>query len=205
MKIIDLEQGTEDWLNWRKTRICATDSSIIMDKNPWCSRKLLWERKMSLAPTEEENSAMRRGKELEPIAREELYKETGIVFTPLCVEHEEHSWLGCSLDGYSQLNECICEIKCMGEDGHQFAIAGGIKDIYQWQITHQFLVTGCDKCYFASYRPEHIQSLAIIEVFPDYEKMAELFQAERIFYEFNMKQFISPEESKFKLKENNNK
>ena len=204
MKIVEILQGSDEWLAWRNTRVCATDAAPILDKSYFVSRKLLWERKMGLAPTEPVTPKMQRGKDLEEPARQLLIKQIGINFQPCCVEHNEHSYLACSLDGLSDCKRFICEIKAMDEDGHLFAINGGYKDIYRWQMQHQFLVTGCDKCYFASYRPEHAeQPLAIIEVLPDYEDMAELFEAEKIFYEVNMKQFICPEDYKIKIKENN--
>jgi putative phage-type endonuclease len=203
MRIIDLEQGSEKWLQYRKTHVMGTDAAVILGENKYVSRKLLWQRKWDLVPPEQENEKMRRGKDLEEPARKLLIEKTGINFKPMCVEHNDHEWLSCSLDGLSDCKRFICEIKAGSEDLHNFTLSGEVKHIYFIQVQHQLLVTGCDKCYFASYRPEYMEKpLAIIEILPDYEKMAELFEAERIFYEVNMKQFIAPEDYTLELKEN---
>lgn len=41
MKEIKLEQGTPEWLAWRRTVITATDASIILGNNPGIHRILV--------------------------------------------------------------------------------------------------------------------------------------------------------------------
>ena len=43
MKIIDLEQGTEQWLIWRATKCCASEAAVIMGCAPSWSPVKTWD------------------------------------------------------------------------------------------------------------------------------------------------------------------
>ena len=68
MKTIELEQGSNEWLSWRRTVITATDCSCIMGNNPWTTEYKCWQRKLELIPEQTSNYAMERGKRLEPVS-----------------------------------------------------------------------------------------------------------------------------------------
>jgi len=36
MKVVDLEQGTPQWLAWRRAGIGASEAPVIMGLSPWC-------------------------------------------------------------------------------------------------------------------------------------------------------------------------
>ena len=46
--MIELEQGSPEWLSWRRTVITATDASVIMGNNPWETPYSCWQRKLGL-------------------------------------------------------------------------------------------------------------------------------------------------------------
>ena len=63
-----LQQGTQEWLDWRKERIGASDTPCIMGvgfKTPF----QLWQVKTGRVPPDPQNYAMQRGNELEFGAR----------------------------------------------------------------------------------------------------------------------------------------
>lgn len=163
-KEIKVEQGSPEWLAWRKTVITATDSSSIMGNNPWTSAYKCWQRKLGLIEEQASNEAMERGKRLEPLARDQFIERFGINMVPKVVESTEFIFLGASLDGINSSGNLLLEIKCGGEKLHEQAIRGEIPAYYLDQIQHQLLVTGAEKCFYYSYNG---YEGTCIEVFPD--------------------------------------
>jgi len=166
MKIIDLEQGSAEWLNWRKTVITGTDCPAINGTSPWQTAYKCWQRKLGLVEEQKSNDAMERGKRLEPEARAQFIDTFGIHMTPVVVESTEYEFLGASLDGMSDCGKFLLEIKCGGEKLHNMASHGIVPDYYLDQIQHQLLVTGAKKCFYYSYNGS--QGIHI-EIMPDPE------------------------------------
>jgi putative phage-type endonuclease len=164
MKIIELEQGSQAWLSWRKTVITATDASIINGTNPWDTPYSCWQRKLGLIDEKRSNEAMERGKRLEPAARTQFILNYGIAMEPAVVESSEFDFLGASLDGISSCRRWLLEIKCGGSKLHDMAKKGEIPEYYIDQIQHQLLVTGAEKCYYYSF--DGVDGICI-EVYPD--------------------------------------
>lgn len=110
MKILDLEQGTQEWLDYRRTRVTATDAVVIMGQDPYETPRQRWERKLGIGPEVFVTDAMRRGTALEPVARDVYTSLTGIPMMPTCVEHDSHPFMA-SLDGIDLDYDRIVEIK----------------------------------------------------------------------------------------------
>lgn len=195
MKLIDLEQGTEPWKQWRRGRICGTDASIICGLYPYKTVHDLWLEKQPNFIPEPANEAMLRGNALEPEARQLFIEVTGIQVAPAVVEYENHSWAGASLDGLSRNSKTLLEIKCPGQRNHLFSLEIGILEYWQVQIQHQFFVTGADICYFMSYNPdfEDGKKYIIRKIFPDWVFIEDMVAAERYFYDINMSADVEPE------------
>ena len=151
MKEIKLEQGSQEWLSWRKTVITATDCPAILGSSPWSTAYKCWQRKLGLLEEQKSTEAMERGKRLEPEARKQFIERYGIEMQPAVVESTEFEFLGASLDGISEEGNCILEIKCGGANLHNMALRGMIPEYYMDQIQHQLLVTRADKCFYYSY------------------------------------------------------
>lgn len=165
-KEINLDQGSPQWLAWRKTVITATDASVIMGNNPWTSPYKCWQRKLGLIEEQASNEAMERGKRLEPEARAHFIERYGIDMDAMVVESLEFDFLGASLDGINHLGNALLEIKCGGSKLHDMASRGMIPAYYKDQIQHQLLVTGAERCFYYSYNGT---DGICIEVLPDPE------------------------------------
>jgi putative phage-type endonuclease len=179
MKIIQLEQGSQEWLAWRKTVITATDASIIMGNNPWDTPYSCWQRKLGFIEEKKSNEAMERGKRLEPEARAHFVKSHGVDMIPAVVESTEFEFLGASLDGISERYNVLLEIKCGGSKLHEKAAKGEIPEYYRDQMQHQLLVTGASKCFYYSY--DGTDGICI-EVLPDPEYKAKFMPKAREFW-----------------------
>lgn len=164
MKIMELEQGSEAWFSWRRTVITGTDCPAILGSSPWSTAYKCWQEKFNLAEKQKSNEAMERGKRLEPEARKHFIEGRGIDMIPVVVESSEFDFLGASLDGISEAENAILEIKCGGTKLHQMAAKGEIPQYYQDQMQHQLLVTGASKCFYYSYDGS---DGICVEVFPD--------------------------------------
>ena len=151
MKTIELEQGSQEWLSWRKTVITATDCSCILGNNPWTTAYKCWQRKLGLIEEQASSAAMERGKALEPEARAQFIERYGLNMIPVVVESAEFDFLGASLDGISDDGRALLEIKCGGTKLHQMALNQEIPQYYLDQIQHQLLVTGAERCFYYSY------------------------------------------------------
>jgi len=186
MKKLPISQDSPEWHKWRKTVLGGTDASIIMGVSPYCKIDLLRLRKLGLAPEQEVNEYMRRGKNLEDIARKKFCEGTGIFMEPACIESSEYPFLGCSLDGISPCGKYILEIKVNGEKNHKLAKKGKIPKLYEIQCQKNILVSEAEKCYYFSYFSD--DDAVCIEVLPDpifkeeYLPKAEEFWMSYIFY-----------------------
>jgi putative phage-type endonuclease len=179
MKIIDLEQGTDLWLSWRKTVITATDCPVILGSSPWSTAYKIWQRKLGLLEEQKTNDAMQRGKRLEPEARAQFIDRYAINMTSAVVESTEFDFLGASLDGLSDCYKYILEIKCGGAKLHKQAGEGYIPAYYMDQIQHQLFVTGAQKAFYYSYDGENG---ICIEVFPEINFQARFMPKAREFW-----------------------
>jgi putative phage-type endonuclease len=164
MKIIELEQGSPEWLSWRKTVITATDCPAILGSSPWSTVYKCWQRKLGLIEEQKSNEAMERGKRLEPEARAQFIERYNIDMVPAVVESTEFDFLGASLDGISTLGDSILEIKCGSSKLHDMALRGEIPAYYMDQMQHQLLVTDAAMCFYYSYNGN---DGICIEVLPD--------------------------------------
>jgi putative phage-type endonuclease len=151
MRLINVVPGSTQWLNWRRTKITASDASPILGTSPWKSISDLYIEKL-FKIEKEDNSFMARGRYLEPIALEAFEEETGLVMFPAVVESETIEWMGASLDGLTIDQKAYVEIKCSGRSDHNFVIENKEPPHkYVAQIQHQLACTGLEKCYYYSF------------------------------------------------------
>jgi putative phage-type endonuclease len=180
----NLQQGSEEWLSWRKKGIGGSEAGSVMGVNPYCDAYELWQRKLGLIPEVEPNDAMIRGHQLEPEARALFEIETGIKMIPMCYIHSEYDFIRASLDGISVDERIILEIKCPGLKTHSEALSEKIRPYYYAQMQHQLLVTGAELCYYFSYTDvDDVEPWKIIEVRRDEEYIQRLLEREQKFWQ----------------------
>ena len=165
MKIVELEQGTNNWKTWRNQKITATDVAVILDMSPWGKTPLqLWKEKTGFELPETANSAMSFGLSKEEEIREHAAAEYGTKFMPVCIEHRTNSWAAASLDGYSEEKNMILEIKTCNFLDHITAINKKIPKKYYPQIQWQIYCSGLDSAIYASF---HKDDIVYVEVEKD--------------------------------------
>lgn len=136
---VDLVQGSQEWLDFRRTKRMASETPIIMGLSPWQKPKDVVKAKRG--ENAKANYAMRRGQELEPVARDVYQGIVGVLRPGVFVSGD----YGASLDGIDLFNELIVEIKCpmKGKDSDLWKQAenGEIPEHYSVQMQHQMMVT----------------------------------------------------------------
>lgn len=154
MKLVDLQQGTEEWLKWRRLGVGASEAPMVYGVSPHKTSLILWREKTGKAQPEPPHWGMLRGIRLEPKARAWYEARMGIMVTPQCVEHDTIPYLRASLDGLDIFRTTFCEIKCPGWKDHALALAGRVPFPYWVQMQYQMLVTGLRVGHYVSFDGE---------------------------------------------------
>lgn len=161
MKEIPQDQSSQSWLEWRKTKVTASEIPILLGKSKWCSPLVLWRRKLGFLPSQQDNYAMARGRELEPIVLAMVNEKMGTRFVPEVVQHPEIEWAAASLDGIDREHESILEIKCPSLADHKKAEDNQVPEHYKSQVQWQLFCSDVKQGYYASY---HDENLVIVSV-----------------------------------------
>lgn len=140
--IVQLQQGSPEWLAYRLSRRNASESAAVLGLSPWTTPYQLWLLKTGRAESKV-TQAMQRGTDLEPAARAAYEDQTGLVMQPLVLEAGGYS---ASLDGMTLDGDLVLEIKCplrgTRSDLWQDVLGGQVPEHYLAQVQHQLMVTG---------------------------------------------------------------
>lgn len=158
-----MEQGTQEWLDARLGRVTASRVADVLARTksgPAASRanyaaELVLERVTGKQADFFVNDAMRRGTELEPLARECYSFETGNRVVQVgFIDHPTIAMSGASPDGLVG-DDGLVEIKCCNGAKHLALIKGGDPDDrYIKQVLWQMACTGRQWADLAFYNPD---------------------------------------------------
>ena len=140
----------EEWLEWRRQGVGASDAPAILGVSPWSTPYQTWRNKV-FPREQKDNSSMKRGRDMEPIARAAFELKVGSFVYPENVENIEHPWLRASLDGLCKEGLIMVEIKCPNKLDHATAVSGHVPEKYWPQCQHQLAVTGFPSMYYWSF------------------------------------------------------
>ena len=185
MKVVQLDQKSNDWLLWRQTGLGSSDAAAILGLSKWTTAEELWAQKVGQAENKRNNSAMQRGVRLEPKAREIYEKIMGWKVEPICCVHDQYGWLKASLDGWNSELRLVVEIKAPNKDDHREALNGKVPLHYQPQVDHLLLVSDGLQAHYVSYNPnfKDAEHLAIVPWLPKKDRLERLFRAESTFWD----------------------
>lgn len=164
MRKVDLKQGTDEWLKWRKSHFMASESAEMMDKSPFGNPLKLAHKKYGDLEVYE-HKAMAEGKDSEAWIRDGVNYLHSADFVPLVVEWDENPKFGASLDGY--YNDVVLEIKYLTPDKfEEVRSSKAPSEHYYIQIQHQLMVTGAKECLFIAVNADNL-SMTECVVKPD--------------------------------------
>ena len=163
MRIVDLDQRSDEWVEWRSAGLGGSDAPVIMGASPYQTAEELlekkkkqlragkWKTKRQGGLSDGKNAAMARGVRLEPTARQLYTDLTGIRCRPVCVIHDDRDWQRGSLDGLSMDDKIVQEFKAVNKYDHAVAVGGQVPPHYWPQVQHLLSVTGLDLLHYWSY------------------------------------------------------
>lgn len=186
-----MEQNTEEWKEFRRSRIGSSDCPIICGVAPWGNAVQLWAEKVGLGEERQCNAAMQRGITYEPEAREFFANLHGVMLSPKVLVHPEIAWMIASVDGMNPEQTVGYEFKVPGKATWAMAINGEIPRYYVYQIQHQMAVSGLKSWWYCVYNPEEKLGVCI-QAARDEAIISEIIEKERYFYEC-MQTLVPPE------------
>jgi putative phage-type endonuclease len=152
-EITNLTQGTDEWRQWRKLVIGASDAPTIMSENKFGSIQNLLDEKLGLKPEFKGNAATREGNQLEEVARSLLIKQFGIELKPTIVQDGKTPYLAASLDAIDEEHKVVMEIKCGARSYEIAQTSNPIPKYYYGQLQHILMITQLEEITYAAYRP----------------------------------------------------
>jgi putative phage-type endonuclease len=193
MKILDVVQGSDEWLALRRSKITATDCGAILGKSKYKSPHMVWLDKMGKSKPFD-NDAMKRGRELEPEAREYFNRKFGFNCVPVVALSDENPWQMASLDGWDAEKKLIIEIKCPGESVFRDAQAGILQEEYILQCLHQLAVCHEAEENYLCYYFKGSQGVETVEatILRTDIEIDDLTGIESVFYRSFVQSFVEP-------------
>lgn len=149
-QLLDVRQGTPEWLEARKGKITASLAAACLGLDPH-KGPLAAFNEITGRRKQPDNPDMRYGREFEAEAVAVYEAETGTLVEPGGFwVHPELSWLGASPDGVAD-EAYLLEVKCPQ------TLPDAIPRHHEIQCRVQLAVTGRSYChYFAYCRPEFV-------------------------------------------------
>ena len=143
MKIVPLQQGSDQWLAHRRGTRNASDASVMMGASPNTTRAALVRALASGLEREfsdyVQEHVLARGHEVEPALRARAEAAIGEDLYPVTATSDD-GFLGASFDGVTLSGEDIFEGKQWNEEKAEFVRDGLIPPADRWQIVQQFAV-----------------------------------------------------------------
>ncbi len=174
MIVSSMKQGSDEWYRARLGVVTASNFKAILTKGSGKTRANYMRRLAheiitgSPAPQSFESSAMQRGNDLEPQARDVYQKKTGLNVQEVGIAYLDHTKrIAASPDGLIA-EEGGLEIKCPLPHTHEkYLQEGKIPHIYIPQVQGNLWVTGRKWWDFVSYAPEFKQNTMIHRIYRD--------------------------------------
>jgi len=188
MQLLNVIQGSAEWLAARATHFCASDAPAALGLSKYKTRtQLLTEKKTGITPEVDAGTQMLfdRGHEAEAAARplaecvlgEELYPAIG-------TEVIEGLPLLASFDGLTMLEDVVFEHKLFNQTLADFIRTNeDLPDSHWPQVEHQLLVSGADECLFVTSNGNDDDQFAHITYLSKPERRARLIAGWKQFAE----------------------
>ncbi len=148
MKILEVEQGSDQWLKLRESHFCASDAPAMMGASKYKSRdELLREKATGVVPEVDahKQALFDRGHAAEASARKIVEQELTEDLYPAVIEDGD---LLASLDGITMDHQTIYEHKLFNQVLADQVENYDLAPMYYFQLEHQLLVSGAKTVIF---------------------------------------------------------
>lgn len=150
-KISTLVMPHEEWLEHRRKSIGGSDASAILGMNTYCSPYTVWADKLGKLPPQEDNEAMRLGRDLEDYVAKRFTEKTGkkvrrennIIINP------DFPYAHANVDRMVVGEDAGLECKTTSVMNLKKFKNGNYPENYYCQCVHYLMVTGAKRWYLA--------------------------------------------------------
>ncbi|POP51508.1 lambda-exonuclease family protein [Zhongshania marina] len=155
--VVDLNQKSDEWLEWRSEGITASDIPIILGLSPYKTPYQLWAEKTGRFNTADisANPNVKRGNRLEDKARQVSENRAGQLLVPSCGEYRDWRPFRASFDGLDE-NFKPHEFKAPSDAQWEDVKAKGVNSaayiMYEAQTQAQAIVAGQNEGILLFYR-----------------------------------------------------
>lgn len=195
--VVELEQGSQEWLEFRKGKIGGSDIPAIMgciDAHQKRSELLA----DKISNNEKEHSdfvkaMFAEGHEIERLARDAFNERTGIIYTPKVVQSKQFPNFIASLDGISEGMNIVIEIKSTRKKSILEDVRNKIvPNVYNLQIQWQLYITDIKFAYLIVV-DSITRETYILLVDRDDQLIEKIkFEAAKFLYEMNNTELVEP-------------
>lgn len=192
MKVIKLDQNTDQWLEERRKFIGGSDIPAIMGVSPYASPLMVWRDKMGLPTERGPEFLFAKGHRLEEIARAQANIFLDCEYRAMVVRNSSLEFCQVSLDGFNYDEGRQLEIKYMGEKSWKLVEDQGfVPEHYLIQVQYQLIATGFPMSDFVAINDDH--QIAITEVSASPARFKQITDhAEAFYYDHMLKKQPPP-------------
>lgn len=208
-KILDLVQGSQEWLDARYNYITASDVPVLFDLSPYKTPLQLFEEKCMRTEAPKNKSketlfAIGHGAEI--VGRKWLVEKLGHDLAPAVVASLEVPELLASLDGFSEEESLVAEFKYVGKDSFISIKAGQLPPHHEFQVQAQLLVTRASKAVYFAMNPDG--DAAMLDILPNPQMHEQIIKEVKAFMnlvktgeapEPSPRDYVTPEDSRFEM------
>lgn len=172
-----------DWLKWRRKGIGGSDAGAILGMNSWSTPYRIWAEKLGMLPEQEDNEAMRQGRDLEEYVAQRFAEKTGkkVRRRNAMFMHDDYPWMLANIDRDIVGENAGLECKTSSSLNIKKYRLGEYPEQYYAQCQHYMAVMGWDKMYLAILL--YGRDFLIFEIERDEEDIAVLITEEKNFWE----------------------
>jgi putative phage-type endonuclease len=176
MKVLNLEQQSQEWLEFRNKGIGGSDiASIARIKGAFKSYDDVLKDKAgfkSEAPSAFLQQLFQQGHEWEEVVRNSFNNDLGYNFKPLVAVHDEHENFFASFDGADEDKQTLLEVKYCSTDSKFSEYSKKIPKHYFAQVQWQLFISGYEKAIIAFVNANG--SVSAHHITPDIKQIAVL-------------------------------
>ena len=184
IKISTVGMSHDEWLEHRRKSIGGSDASAILGMNTYCSPYTVWADKLGKLPPNEDNEAMRLGRDLEDYVAKRFTEETGkkvrrennIIINP------DYPFAHANVDRMIVGEDAGLECKTTSVMNLKRFKDGEYPENYYCQCVHYLMVTGAKKWHLAVLILG--VGLKVFTIERDEEEIAALAKSEEAFWEY---------------------
>lgn len=180
-ELLDLEQGTDEWLAVRLKYVTASQIPIVMGISPYQTREQLLLEKLHGTKeeiSEDKKELFEKGHSIERALRT-LLNRKGSCFEPHVLLSSGSTKILASLDGFSRESKIILECKYVGKRNLQIINTVGLSEMHMFQVQAQLKVSEARHCLYIASDSERIVE---VEVLPDLAMQGMIMKEVELFY-----------------------